>query len=74
MMLAGARDIDLGEDQNKVDSASLTQSQSRENRRSVCTSAAYAKNAYAVIPILRHSAERGSCKEFLFQHEGIIVG
>lgn len=35
-MLAVEREIHLGEDQDTVDAASLTPSQSRENKRSVC--------------------------------------
>lgn len=75
-MLAIAREIHLGEDQDTVDAASLTPSQSRENKRSACT-AAFAKNANAAFPILRltqHSVEMMEEEEFLFRLQEIIVG
>lgn len=76
-MLAVAREIHLGEDQDTVDAASLAPSQSRENKRSVCTAAAFAKNANAAFPILRltqHSVEMMEVEEFLFRLQKIIVG
>lgn len=76
-MLAVAREIHLGEDQVTVDAASLTPSQSRENKRSVCTAAAFAKNANAAFPILRrtqHRAEMMEVEEFLFRRQKILVG
>lgn len=74
-MFAVAQEIHLGEDQDTVDAASLTPSQSRENKRSVCTT--FAKNANAAFPILRltqHREEMMEVEEFLFRLQEIIVG
>lgn len=68
-MLVVAREIHLGEDQDTEDSASLTPSQSRENKRSVRSAAAFAKNANAAFPIRRRTQRRAELmevEEFLF--------
>ncbi|KAL1271522.1 hypothetical protein QQF64_030538 [Cirrhinus molitorella] len=69
-MLTVAREIHLGEHQDTVDAASLTPSQSRENKRSVCIAAAFAKNANAAFPIPRLTQHRA--EEFLFWLQEII--
>lgn len=75
-MLVVAREIHLGEDQDTVDAASLTPSQSRENKR-FAPSPPWQRTPTRRSPILRltqHSVEMMEVEEFLFRLQEIIVG